>query len=328
MYKKIALLISIITINTYPIIYTLDIFKSKITNQVVYLYFDDHTSATAHDHKIQLETVKEDLCDREKVSCKKLYICIENVSPLYRKIKDPKITTKLQEECEAAHLQYTVIEDIEIRNKSLAAMAFLQPDLNPHDISIYCQDDPVSPLISMATTLTFQDLDNELETLIAQLLTIKNNVPCDIANIIESNITIAQKRYAGFREKLKELTITMDDCILAKAQELFNVEQKSKINDREHLYTMICDIYSPLLETGILCKILNKQPEKVIVIAGGNHIIRVKLHLLKCGYSRLATYGIDDLDTQPLSTDYLKFSNLDYYTPTSYKYYTRWCNLI
>jgi hypothetical protein len=299
-------------------------------NQKIHLFSDNHIPQPGVDEH-QLQTFMTLLKERKNQG-EPLYLYVEEPHRLYQENgsariqatpslccvhKNKRVTSCIGHEINREHCDYIQYENIEIRQKALAAYYIFDPERNPHVINPDLRnivDGKEIPLY----TITFADLfkaHQELVTLLKKCSL--GSALKEYQEIARTIIRISTEDLKNFKSELKRLGIQPQDSMLLKAQELATEFQEKKPHRmqttspfcccfypaqqqllyeeqdyRSMINNMLHQIFNPLLNLFILYKIISlPDTSTIVVISGHLHIHGLQYYLNKLSYSKQESYG-------------------------------------
>ncbi|MBA3953839.1 hypothetical protein H0X48_00760 [Candidatus Dependentiae bacterium] len=282
MYKVSWLVLVSLSIQyAQAILVKVDVLKSP-RNQLVYLYSDFHDFSNPELLYSQLQNFVQALATHEQESSDTLVVLVEKIALLLkRRLKDPCITNRLEEEIQEKNLSNTLYEDIEVRNVLMLAYLLFNPQVT------------YTGTHETIETYTFRALFEEIELYTNKCTPLGLKHARDMG-LINYYIELLS-------ELIEQNNFNLDCSLLKTAQELQLAGKKSIVAE---LYKLITDIGVCFFDIMLYEKIQNHPEDKIVVVAGSGHVLMVKQKLLRDNYILVYQGGSENhLDAAPEPLD-------------------------
>ncbi len=258
----------------------------KQNGQVIYFFSDHHELDNTKRNEInqkQLDKFVDIIAKAEVSSEKGLYILIESGSCLY--VHQPGVIITLMKKCKELNLKKTVIENIDIRQRSRAAHFLMANSFNIGSLDFESSELITSAHESYGCRLdkfTSKEIFDEFNSHIITLTNYANtcNNPLLKAEFDEK-IETCQKKISQLKHILeKEFEFDLRKYFLESLLQC--TSPKVNLRTIEYISKLILEIGVPLMDLYTILRIhtLENVPE-LIVIAGGTHIANVISMLVK-----------------------------------------------
>lgn len=290
-------------IEVRPVLIDMAVLNSPRT--AYYLFGDDHEWIESEKNLAQLDMFAAIFDRAEKQENLTYHVMIEQASPFCRRANgyDPCVLKYLYEQTHPKNLKNTIIEDIEVRLESGAAVFIL--GMYSPEFELNLNYDPKTEIDKELAEmlrqyypfdlrkLTFQHVLDSFEGLVQKAYKQRDKIESEEARCIFTRRIACTKEHSIDLIERCLRYIKKEETIMQAAERYVRGDKKH--DARRYVSDLIISMFQQFVDLNVFFKIQmleqqklhypeQKLPEKVIIITGGAHMLNIKGLLRMMGY--------------------------------------------